>query len=101
MRDRSRSIACSSPARSHEIFQLNSEGICESVDVIKVADDVDQLQDPGVSKAVLAEDIQIMPRIGGGLSGHLNSKVGKRPLPGCELCLSVVPFDLSSQFGIA
>jgi hypothetical protein len=92
---------CSSLARRHEIFKLNAQGICESVDVIEVTNDVDQLQESRISKAVFAEDVQIIPRIGSGLSGYLDGEVRERPFPSCELRSSVVSFDLSSQLGIA
>jgi hypothetical protein len=91
----------SSLARRHEIFQLNAQGVRESVDVIEVADDVDQLQDSRISKTVLPEGFQVIPGIGGRLSCHFDGKVCESSLPWCELRSSVVPFDLSSQFGIA
>jgi hypothetical protein len=90
----------SSLARRHEIFKLNAQGICEPVDVIEITDDVDQLQDSRISKAVFAEDVQIIPGIRSGLSGHLDGEVRERPFPWCELRSPVVFFDLSSQVGI-
>ena len=97
MRFAIRSIPCSLspvPPSWHFRFQIDSQGVSDSIDVVEVRDHLHGIKDVAVPEAVFSQVFYIPAADGGGRVGHPHSEPAERLLPGGKPGAPVVSLHL-------